>query len=256
MLDRSVTRYLQTNKIVDDPTYDEAEIASQVYILSSESIVVPVVRSMNLAHDSEFVGQPNAGDAQILERIKNVRKLIKQFIGWNDRADADPNAVLEETAVGTFLKRLSVYREDVANVINVTFDSEDPNKAANIANAVADTYIATTLETKLKSANVVSQWLQTRLMELKVQAMDADRALQNYKIDNNLVNTDKGSLNSEQLSNLNTQLTNARIALTEAKARLDGIHQMSGEGIMGTAATDALTKLRSEYRDVAARASD
>ena len=221
MLDRSVTRYLQTNKIVDDPTYDEAEIASQVYILSSESIVVPVVRSMNLAHDSEFVGQPNAGGAQILERIKNVRKLIKQFIGWNDRADADPNAVLEETAVGTFLKRLSVYREDVANVINVTFDSEDPNKAANIANAVADTYIATTLETKLKSANVVSQWLQTRLMELKVQAMDADRALQNYKIDNNLVNTDKGSLNSEQLSNLNTQLTNARIALTEAKARLD-----------------------------------
>jgi len=256
MLDRSVTRYLQTNKIVDDPTYDEAEIASQVYILSSESIVVPVVRSMNLAHDSEFVGQPNAGGAQILERIKKVRKLIKQFIGWNGRADADPNAVLEETAVETFLKRLSVYREDVANVINVTFDSDDPNKAANIANAVADTYIATTLETKMKSTNVVSQWLQARLMELKVQAMDADRALQNYKIDNNLVNTDKGSLNSEQLSNLNTQLTNARIALTEAKARLDGINQMSGEGIMGTAATDALTKLRSEYRDVAARASE
>src|SRR5258706_10981797 len=157
LLDRSVTKYLQTNKIVDDPTFDEAEIASQVYILSSESIVVPVVRSMNLAHDSEFVGQPNAGGAQILERIKKVPKLIKQFIGWNDRADADPNAVLEETAVGTFLKRLSVYREDVANVINVTFDSEDPNKAANIANAVADTYIATTIETKLKSANEDSQ---------------------------------------------------------------------------------------------------
>src|SRR5258706_313830 len=175
MLDRSVTRYLQTNKIVDDPTYDEAEIASQVYILSSESIVVPVVRSMNLAHYSEFVGQPNAGGAQILERIKNVRKLIKQFIGWNDRADADPNAVLEETAVGTFLKRLSVYREDVANVINVTFDSEDPNKAANIANAVADTYIATTLETKLKSANVVSQWLQKRMDELRKSIRDEEQ---------------------------------------------------------------------------------
>ncbi len=50
LLDRSVTKYLQTNKIADDPTYDEAEIASQVYILSSESIAVPVIRSMNLAH--------------------------------------------------------------------------------------------------------------------------------------------------------------------------------------------------------------
>ena len=105
MLDRSVTRYLQTNKVVDDPTsFDEAEIASQVYILSSENIVVPVVRSMNLAHDSEFVGQPNAGDAQIVERIKKAPKLLKQYIGWNDCADADPSAVLEETAVETFLK--------------------------------------------------------------------------------------------------------------------------------------------------------
>jgi succinoglycan biosynthesis transport protein ExoP len=93
-------------------------------------------------------------------------------------------------------------------------------------------------------------------MELRVQALDADRALQNYKINNNLVNTDKGLLNSEQLSNLNTQLTNARIALTEAKARVDGIHQTAGEGIMGTATTDALTRLRSEYRDVAAKASE
>src|SRR5258706_1149537 len=211
---------------------------------------------MNLVHDSEFVGQPNAGGAQILERIMKVPQLVKQFIAWNNRADADPNAVLEQTAVETFLKRLSVYREDVANVISVTFSSEDPNKAANIANAIADTYIATTLETKLKSTKMVSQWLQDRLTELKVQAMDADRALQNYKIANNLVNTDKGLLNNEQLSNLNTQLTNARIALTEAKARLGGIHQVSGEGIMGTAATEALTKLRSEYRDVAARASE
>jgi succinoglycan biosynthesis transport protein ExoP len=243
---------LQTNKIVDDPTFDEAEIASQIYILSSENIVVPVVRSMNLAHDSEFVGQPKTGSGP----INTLQKLIKQFVGWNDRDDADPAIALEEAAIETFLKRLSVYREDVANVISVTFASEDPYKAANVANAISDTYIATTLETKLKSTNMVSQWLQARLMELRVQALDADRALQNYKINNNLVNTDKGLLNSEQLSNLNTQLTNARIALTEAKARVDGIRQTAGEGIMGTATTDALVRLRSEYRDVAAKASE
>jgi succinoglycan biosynthesis transport protein ExoP len=258
LLDRSVTRYLQTNKIVDDPTYDEAEIASQVYILSSETIAVPVIRSMNLSHDSEFVGPPNAIGAQILGRINKLLKPVKRLIGLNEHADAtiDPDAVLEQTAVENFLKRLSVWREDVANVINVTFASEDPNKAANIANSIADTYIATTLETKLKSTKQVSQWLQDRLMELRVQALDADRALQNYKIANNLVNTDKGLLNNEQLANLNTQLTNARIALTEAKARLDGIHQVGGEGIVGTAATEALTKLRLEYRDVAAKAAE
>src|SRR5262249_16414956 len=84
---------------------------------------------------------------------------------------------------------------------------------------------------------------------------DADRALQNYKIANNLVNSGKNSLSSDQLSNLNTQLTNARVAVSEAKARLDGVQQ-AGEGIMSKAATDALNKLRSEYRDIAAKASE
>src|SRR6516164_5869671 len=123
LLDSSVNRYLQINKIVGEPISDEREIGSQVYILSSESIVVPVVRSMNLAHDSEFVGSAHAGDAQSLGHIDTLIKIVEQSIGWNGDADAaiDPDAVLERTAVETFLKNLSVSREDVANVIDVTF---------------------------------------------------------------------------------------------------------------------------------------
>jgi|SRR5215471_626468 len=275
LLDRSLDRYLQTNKIIDEPSFDDAEIGSQVYILSSDSIVVPVVRSMNLAHDSEFVGPPKTRGGQIFWDINKLIKIVKQSIGWNDDADAtvDPDAILERTAVETVLKRLSVYREDVANVINVTFESEDPNKAANIANVLADSYVASTLDAKFKSTNMVSQWLQDRLTELKAQTIDADRALQNYKIANNLVNTGKGLLSSEQLLALNTQLTNARIAVAEAKERLDRIHRMAGEGITTATATDTLVngsrpsinfalnnndlvKLRSQYRDLAARASE
>jgi polysaccharide biosynthesis transport protein len=245
LLDRSVTRYLQANKIADDPTsFDEAEIVSQVYILSSEIIAIPVVQSMNLTHDSEFVGPPNAGGGP----VNKAKKFIKQFIGWNDHAKAvDANAALEETAVENFLNRLSVYREEVANVINVTFASEDPNKAANIANAIADTYITTTLETKLTATKKVSQWLQDRLMELKTQTMDADETLQNYKIANNLVNN--GLVSSEQLTSLNTQLVNARIATTESKARLDEARrQIATEGRLNLSMSDNLIPLQSSFK--------
>src|SRR5215467_4532226 len=274
LVDTSVNRYLQTSRIINEPTLDEAAIASQIYILSSESIVVPVVRLMNLAHDSEFVGQPQTGNAQTIGYINELKKIVKQSIGWNDRADLtnDPNAVLERIAVEAVLSHLSVVREDVANVIDVTFTSEDPDKAAKIANAVADTYIAADLEARLKSTKVVSHWLQDRLLELKAQAMDADRALQNYKIANNLVNTGRGLMSSQQLSDLNTQLTSARIAVAEAKARLDGIRQMAGQAITNTTATDAFTngaggnsfalnnsdivRLRSQYRELAAKATE
>jgi polysaccharide biosynthesis transport protein len=255
LLDRSVTRYLHANKIGDDPTFDETEIASQVYILSSESIAVPVVRSMNLAHDSEFVSSLKANGGN----VNKVTKLVKQFIGWNDHTDpiVDPDAVLEETAVETFLKRLTVNREEIASVITVTFASEDPKKAARIANTVAETYIETSLETKLKSTKLVSQWLQDRMMELKAQVTEADRALQDYKTGNNLVNGVNGSLNTEQLTNVSVQLANARLAVSEAKSRLEDFHQMAaGEGIIGAAATEGLTKLRSEYREITARATE
>src|SRR5262249_23370763 len=215
-------------------TFDETEIGSQVHILSSESIIVPVVQLMNLAHDSEFAGPANAGGAQIFGYVNKLKELIKQSIGLGDptRASIDPAAVLERTAVENVFTRLTVYREDVANVINVTFASEDANKAANIANAIADTYIASTIEGKLNSTKILSQWLEDRLKELKVQAIDADRALQDYKAANNLVNTGRGLLSSEQLAGLNTQLANARIALAEAKARLDRIRQLGDDEIM------------------------
>ena len=50
-------------------------------------------------------------------------------------ADDRSRIALEQGAMELF-QRLSVYREDVPNVINVTFSSKDPNKAAKIANAI------------------------------------------------------------------------------------------------------------------------
>jgi polysaccharide biosynthesis transport protein len=261
LIDRGLNRYLQTNKIVDEPTFDDAEIATQVYILTSDSVIAPVVRSLNLTSDSEFVGRPSAPNS-------------KQSTGETDVADVSPSdTAIERIAVESVIKRLAVSREDTA-VINVSFESQDANKAARIANAIADAYISNTADTNLKATRVVSQWLQDRLDQLHKQAMDADRALQDFKVANNLVSTGKGSLTSDELANLNTQLSNARIAMAEAKARLDQIRQAGPTRLMNMALGDAvtnpdkkgpdkitlnnaeITKLRAQYRDLATKAAE
>jgi succinoglycan biosynthesis transport protein ExoP len=255
LIDRSMNENLQAQKIIDNSNMDLLVADSQAHIISSESIVVPVVRSMNLAHDTEFVGPPHTAGGRILWQLKN-------FIGLNDDAQIDPNTFLERTAVETFLTRLTAYREDQSYVIDVSFVSEDPNKAARIANAVVDRYLVSSLEAKSQSTKVASQWLQDRLAELKLQATDADRTLQNYKIDNNIVDTGHQALfDHEQLSNLNTQLISARTATAEAKARLDRIQQVMDYGIPSVTVTDALnnsviTKIRTDYFELAARLAD
>jgi polysaccharide biosynthesis transport protein len=277
LIDLSVNRYLQSNKIVDEPTFHQAELGSQVYILSSESVVIPVVRAMDLTHDSEFVGPQNAAEGNLAK----LKQFIKQLIGWRADADADaldPEAALERTAVEAFLSRLSVYREDAGNVINVTFASLNPKKAANIANAVAETYISTTLEAKYNSTKTMSQWLQDRLKELKEQAIEADRTLQDYKIANNLMSSTKGPPSVEEVARLNLLLTDARVAIAEAKARLERVEQMSSEGLLTNLDTEVrtmrdsrkvgagslnfalnntdLASLRAQYRDLLAKVSE
>jgi succinoglycan biosynthesis transport protein ExoP len=250
---------LQTNKILLEPVFDQAELASQIHILSSESIVIPVVRSLNLDSDREFVGPPDAFGMWKL--VSAVWRSITGDDNGNSESAVSRESAVERIAIETFLKRLSVYREDVANVINVTFASTDANKAAKIANAIADTYVAATHEAKSRSTRIASQLLQDKLLELKVQAIEADRSLQKYKASHDLEDSEKGVAISEQLPGLRAELTKVRVALAESKARLDRIRQSSSGGEEAPPMTDAsndsiIVKLRSEYMDLTKREAE
>lgn len=272
LIDRSVSRYLQTNKIVDQPTFDESEIASQIYVLSSDSVILPVVKSLDLIHDGEFVSQRTLGGFTVLDHLAKLKELFLQVIGWSSGAGAGSDP--ERVAAEALLKRLTVLREDVANVITVSVESQDAKKAADIANALSDTYIANTLDAKLKSTKVVGQWLQDRLSELKVQATDAERALQDFKVAHNLLTESSGPQSNELLASLKAQLASARIAVAEARERLELIRRSDGDGLLTALEADALlnparsgkinyalnntdlAKLRSQYRDLLARETE
>lgn len=271
LVDRSVSRYLQTNKISDQPTFDEGEIGSQVYVLSSDSVILPVVKALGLAHDREFAGLPKMGGARISDYLGDLKRSI---FGATPSEQGDPEVnALERAAAEAVVKGLTVTREDVANVINVAFESSDKFKAARIANAIADTYIATSMDAKLQSTKVASHWLQDRLVELKKQVADADRALEDFKTANNL-KTGTGGPNAELRASLNTQLTAAQIATAEAKNRLERIQKGTLDQVTSMVSADALNnsarsgminfamnnsdlvRLRSQHRDAASKLAE
>ncbi|TKV78250.1 hypothetical protein FDV58_27270 [Bradyrhizobium elkanii] len=255
LIDRSLNRYLQTNKIVDQPTMDEVEVGSQLYVLSSDRVMLPVIRSLNLASDSEFAGR---------SALASVTD--------GSASSAAATAAAERAALEALLKRVTIAREDVANVINVTVESQSAEKAAKLANGIVDSYLASLQDAKLKSTQKVSRWLQERLIELKKQVADADKALQDFKTANNLSST--GAQDTELLASLNTQLMNAKFAAVEAKERLDRIKRTEANGIPSAVSTDALfndkraavinfalnnselARLRTQKRDLASRLAE
>jgi succinoglycan biosynthesis transport protein ExoP len=234
-------------------------------------VILPVVKALGLAHDREFAGLPKMGGARISDYLGDLKRLI---LGANAGEQGDPEVnALERAAAEAVVKSLTVTREDVANVINVAFESSDKFKAARIANAIADTYIATSMDAKLQSTKVASHWLQDRLVELKKQVADADRALEDFKTANNL-KTGTGGPNAELRASLNTQLTAAQIATAEAKNRLERIQKGTLDQVTSMVGADALNnsarsgminfamnnsdlvRLRSQHRDASSKLAE
>ena len=126
---------------------------------------------------------------------------------------------------------------------------------------------STSLEAKYQSSRRAATWLQDRLKELRAQASDAERAVVDYKANNNIVDTGGRLLNEQQLAELNSALTAAQATRSEAEARVQRVESIlqavDAKGISAETATvtdtlhnDVITRLRQQYLDLAERESD
>ena len=166
--------------------------------------------------------------------------------------------------MNAFESRLTVSRVGMTYVIEIDFQSTNPDRAAQIANAVADGFIADQLEAKYQTIRRATAWLQDRLNELRGQASAAEHAVVEYKAKNNIVDTGGHLMGEQQLTELNTALVKARADAAEARARLDRISQILRTDDLDPAATEVetvadtlhdviITKLRGQYLELAQR---
>jgi len=256
--DRSLIRYLQTNKVTNEPVIDDADTWGQIYVISSESILLSVVRSLGLANDPEFIGEKEP--KSVTARVRGLIRNAAFALGFPEQSsEAQPGtsqADPEKIAFDHVVRNLSVSREDVPSVINVAFASRDPVKAATIANAIVDTYMNASIANKVKSTNVAGKVVQERVEELKRQAKDAERALLEYKMANNLIGSAKTTLTGEELTALQNHLTNARIAMAEARARMERAASSAEENALFTPDNELITRLRAQLLDLTTRLND
>jgi polysaccharide biosynthesis transport protein len=256
--ERTLQRYMQTNKVTNEPIIDDNDTLGQSYVISSEGVLSQVVRSLSLASDPDFV--EGKGSESPGTRVRGLFRNIARALGFSNEL-ADDQSIQhrndpEKIAFDNVVRNLTVSREDVASVMTIAFSWRDPVKAATIVNAIVDTYINDSLAEKMKSTTVAGKVAQERVEELRQQVKDADRALLEYKAANNLVGSDQLTLTHGQLNVLQTQLTNAELAMADAKARMERIAIDPDASALFTADNDLIKKLRGEQMDLAARARD
>ncbi|MDX3969777.1 MAG: polysaccharide biosynthesis tyrosine autokinase [Bradyrhizobium sp.] len=254
LIDSSKVRILQQDAPLGDLPIDAGQVETQVEILKSEGIGLSVIKELKLTEDSEFVG----GGGGVMGMVR----------GLFQSPGVQSDTALTRAALGSFLARRTVTRVGRTYVLDIGFTSLDGNRAATIANAMADAYIVDQLESKYQATRRASRWLQDRIKELRQQASDADRAVQDYKEKNNIVSVGGNSgtrlLGEQQLEELNSQLSTARASAEEAKARLERITQVLKKDVANATVdatvtdslkSDVINRLRSNYLDLAAKES-
>ena len=155
----------------------------------------------------------------------------------------------------------TVKRDGPTYVINISFTSRNPDRSAQIANAIADAYIMDQMQAKYLLTKRAGTWLQARIGEIRGQVTAADQAVLDFKNQNNMVDSGAGrSMSEQQLAEVNSQLILARAQTAEAKARLDRIQEIlkangsiPDAGVADMLRNDVISKLRSQYLEIHSR---
>lgn len=195
--------------------------------------VVLVEASQAYSRDLEAIfGNARYNTAIILNELEIMRSrdLARKVVAQYNLAD-DPElrAATSEDSVSRFLSYLNVRAIPGSYAMQVEYNSARPDKAAKIANAMVDTYIAERLNRKSGSTRKVTDWLDKRLAQLKEQMRDADAAVQEYKVEHNIMEGTRNIVSAERLSELNAELMNAKSEQAAAQATLDQIKAIEND---------------------------
>jgi succinoglycan biosynthesis transport protein ExoP len=127
-----------------------------------------------------------------------------------------------QDAVNRLRGALSVNRVGASNAFSISVTWTDPERAAQLANAMADAYIVDQLDARFEAAKRTSVWLSDRLVELRQQLRDSEEAVAKFRKENGLVRTSPNiTFNEQQLSDLNSKVLAARTDAAEKKTRVD-----------------------------------
>ena len=159
---------------------------------------------------------------------------------------------------------LGASRSGRAQVLNIAITWEDPIRAGQLANAVADAYVVDQLDARLESAKRASGWLSDRLVELRRQLRDSEEAVAKFRQDHGLTRSGPTvALNDQQLGDLNSKLIAARTDTAEKKARVDFVADLSAgkktlESLPDSmlSASSVMGALRGKLADASQREAD
>ena len=276
MIDSRQLQVTNVEQVISGMPISTATMATQLGLLRSRDFILSVMSDLNLFDDPEFntaladaAAPPSTslpGFLQPLEQL--IAQLPDEWLIATGLA-SQPQPVLEseapaltrERAILRFMSGAVFINDGQSYLIQVQFTSPDPDKAAVIANKIAERFVDDQLKGKLSATDKATGWLEQRLAELKVEVQKSDQAVARYKVDNNIVEAGGGTLNDQELADLNGQLIGARTELADLQAKLRLVRDLRGsevalESVSDVTNSPVILRLREQVTELERQESE
>lgn len=221
-IDNEEQHVVQVGGVATQTGYDPDFLETQYQLLQSRALAERVAAALRL----------DQGQLEALSRDDWLAPLRASQGRARKRASSDaPEAQL---AAKTELVRQGLVIEPVRNsrLVKIDFDSADPQFSAQVANALAEAFIASGLERRFGASSYAKKYLEGQLKSVKAKLEDSERQLVAFAQRENLVSgTDGQSLAGQNLADLNARLATAQEQRIRAQARWTEVQVTSGAAL-------------------------
>ena len=211
-------------------------IETQAKILTSETLALQTIRNNGLALRPEFAGSGGISEAVASGSLANQKR---------------PAELAE------FLGNLSVKRVPNSRLMDVGFESTDPQLAARTVNAHIATYIEQNYRSKYEATSQASDWLADQLRDFKIKVQKSEDARIAYERQNQIWTLDdKQNMTTQRLSDINKQFTDAQAERMKKESLYEFAKAGNLDAVPQLDSNSALTELLKKRGETSADYAD
>jgi polysaccharide biosynthesis transport protein len=184
----------------------ENYIETQSKILTSETLALQTIRSSGLGARPEYASPNGPSEALATGSLENQKR---------------------PPELGAFLGSLGVKRVANSRLMDVSFESTDPQFAARIVNEHIKNFQNQNIKSRFDETTRATTWLHDELDELKIRVQESEDKRIAYERKNQIWTLDdKQNITTQRLSDINKSLTDAQ----EERMKKESLYQFAKAG--------------------------
>ncbi|MCA1443937.1 sugar transporter [Ensifer sp. IC4062] len=163
---------------------EDAFLEVQLQIAGSSDVLAATASALDLASDPDFADQTPSSKEIAKEWLMGL--LLGRAEPGNEAGEIQPGARTEEQKrMDRIITRLrsivTLRRSGRSTILQISAAASSPEKAAKIANTVAQEYIRKNIQMNARAAQQYSEWLEKFLVEQQRELREAANALTSFK---------------------------------------------------------------------------